>query len=54
MTAARSVSVPEAARLLNLSPTTVRNRIRTGALPAVRCGRLYRIRLDQLLTGRTT
>lgn len=51
MTAPWTLSVPDAARLLNVSADTIRRRIADGTLPAVRVGKLLRVRGDQLLTG---
>lgn len=39
----RSLSVPEAARALHLSPKAVSKRVQDGRLPAARLGRMYRI-----------
>jgi len=38
-----AIDVKEAARLLNLSTGSIRNRIRSGELPAVHIGRSVRI-----------
>jgi excisionase family DNA binding protein len=48
-----SVSVTEAARLLGVSPYSVRNYIRRGELPAIRLGRRVLLPLGRLreLTG---
>lgn len=48
-----SVSVTEAARLLGVSPYSVRNYIRRGELPAIRLGRRVLLSLSRLreLTG---
>lgn len=48
----RSLSVTETARLLNLSQTTVRERIGTGDLEAVRIGRIYRVLTESIWTYR--
>lgn len=44
----RFISTAEASRLLHVSEDTVRRRCVAGRLPAVRVGRLWRIRLDLL------
>lgn len=42
------VSLVEAADLMSVSVKTVRRRIADGTLPAYRCGRVIRVRLDDL------
>lgn len=42
------VSVPEAARLLVCHPVTVRRAISSGALPAIRVGRNWRIPFEAI------
>lgn len=44
----RFCSTAEAARLLHVSPDTVVNRIHAGKIAAVRCGRIWRVRMDLL------
>ena len=38
-----AIGIKEAARLLSVSPGTIRNQLRTGGLPAVHIGRSVRI-----------
>lgn len=42
------VSVPEAARLLVCHPVTIRRAISSGALPAIRVGRNWRIPFEAI------
>lgn len=42
------VSLVEVADLMSVSVKTVRRRIADGTLPAYRCGRVIRVRLDDL------
>lgn len=42
------VSLEEAAALMSVSVKTVRRRIADGTLPAYRCGRVIRVRVDDL------
>jgi excisionase family DNA binding protein len=51
---ARFVSTAEAAELLAVSDDEIRRRIADGRIEAVRCRRLWRVRLDRLLAGQPT
>ena len=45
------VSVAEAARILDLHPNTIRNRIASGEIPSRRVGKSVRVDLTALLVG---
>lgn len=47
----RFISTAETAKLLGYSEDSVRRRCADGRIAAVRCGRLYRVRVDLLLAG---
>ena len=42
------VSLAEASELMSVSVKTVRRRIADGTLPAYRCGRVIRVRIEDL------
>lgn len=49
-----AVTIPEAARMLGVSPYSLHNRVRDGTVPVFRLGRLVRIRrstLEQIMNG---
>lgn len=48
------LTVDDVARILKLSPTTVRRHIRSGALPAIRVGRRLRVSESSLALGSAT
>lgn len=49
-----AVTIPEAARMLGVSPYSLHNRVRDGTVPVFRLGRLVRISrktLEKILNG---
>ena len=49
-----AVSLDQAARMLGISLTTMREKVSKGAIPAFRIGKLVRVRrtvLDQIMSG---
>ena len=48
LAASHYVSLAEAGELMSVSVKTVRRRIADGTLPAYRCGRVIRVRIEDL------